>query len=131
VLIAGSGVVGAAHVGRAGLVGGVLAATVRTMREIAGGPLVATVGPGICGSCYEVPEEMAAAAELAVPGCRSVTRQGTSGIDLLAGALVQLAAAGVEAREPVGGCTAEQPDRFYSHRRDGVTGRHGGMVWLT
>ena len=29
----------------------------------------------------------------------------------------------------VGGCTAESPD-WFSYRRDGVTGRHGGAVVL-
>jgi YfiH family protein len=130
VLIAGEGVVGAAHVGRGGLVAGVLHELVRVMRRMTDGALVATPGPGICGGCYEVPEVMAAEAAAAVPGCRSVTGRGTAGIDLLAGAHAQLAEAGVKMREPVGGCTFEQPDRFYSHRRDGLTGRHGGMVWL-
>ena len=130
VLIAGEGVVGAAHVGRGGLIGGVLPETVGVMRQHTDGPLVATVGPGICGRCYEVPEAMAAEAESVVPGSRSVTVRGTAGIDLLAGARAQLALADVEMREPVGGCTLEQPDLFYSHRRDGLTGRHGGLVWL-
>jgi len=129
VLLAGGGVVGAAHVGRGGLVQGVLAATVRVMREQGARDLTAVVGPGICGSCYEVPAELAGEAEKAAPGSRSTTRAGTTGIDLLAGATKQLAALGVPAT-PVGGCTFEQPERFYSYRRDGVTGRHAGVVWL-
>ena len=54
---------------------------------------------------------------------------GTTGLDLRAGATAQLAALGV-ASTAVGGCTLEQPELFFSYRRDGVTGRHGGAVWL-
>ncbi len=126
VLLAGDGVVGVAHVGRAGLVAGVLPALVEAM----GGATTARIGPGICGLCYEVPDALADAAEAAVPGSRSTTRTGTSSIDLCVGATAQLAAAGVTDVEQVGGCTLEQPERFYSYRRDGRTGRHGGVVWL-
>ena len=129
VLLAGDGVVGAAHVGRPGLVKGVLAETVRVMREQGARDLVATIGPGICGWCYEVPASMAGEVEKAVPGARSTTRQGTVSVDLLRGATSQLAAEGIPVTA-VGGCTLEQPDRFFSYRRDGLTGRHGGVVWL-
>jgi hypothetical protein len=27
-------------------------------------------------------------------------------------------------------CTATQVDRFYSYRRDGVTGRQASLIWL-
>jgi YfiH family protein len=130
VLLTGSGVVGAAHVGRPGLVKGVLPEVVRVMREQGAGDITAVVGPGICGRCYEVPASMAGEVEKAVPGSRSTTRQGTTGVDLLAGARSQLAAQGVPVTA-VGGCTLEQPDRFFSYRRDGRTGRHAGVVWLS
>ena len=130
VLLAGGPVVGAAHVGRGGLVKGVLAEVVRVMREEGADGITAVVGPGICGACYEVPASMAGEAEKAVPGSRSQTRAGTTGIDLTVGATSQLAALGVPA-QAVGGCTLEQPELFYSYRRDGLTGRHGGAVWLT
>ena len=130
VLLAGEGVVGAAHVGRGGLVRQVLARVVDVMRAEGAAALTAVIGPGICGACYEVPPSMAGEAEKAVPGSRSSTRTGTTGIDLTAGATSQLERLGVEVTT-VGGCTLEQPERFFSYRRDGVTGRHGGAVWLT
>ena len=129
VLVAGGGVVGAAHVGRGGLQVGVLDALVETMRAEGAVDLAAVVGPGICGSCYEVPASLAGEVEKAAPGSRCTTRQGTVGVDLVAGATGRLAALGVPATH-VGGCTLEQPERFFSYRRDGVTGRHGGVVWL-
>lgn len=122
-------VVGAAHVGRPGLAAGLLHEVVRVMREEGGDDLVAVIGPGICGGCYEVPASMAGEVEKAAPGSRCTTRQGTTGVDLTAGASAQLAREGVTLTA-VGGCTLEQPDRFFSYRRDGRTGRHGGVVWL-
>lgn len=129
VLLAADGVVGAAHVGRPGLVAGVLDAVVGLMREHGAKDVVAVLGPGICGRCYEVPASMAGEVEKAAPGSRCATRQGTTGVDLTAGALGQLARLGVAATA-LGHCTLEQPDRFFSYRRDGRTGRHAGVVWL-
>ena len=129
VLLAADGVVGAAHVGRPGLQKGVLLELVRVMREQGAGPITAAIGPGICGLCYEVPASMAGEVEKAVPGSRGSTRQGTTSVDLSKGATLQLEGEGI-AVSTVGGCTLEQPDRFFSYRRDGVTGRHGGVIWL-
>jgi YfiH family protein len=129
VLLAADGVVGAAHVGRGGLVAGVLPAVVGVMRELGAHDIAAVVGPGICGGCYEVPASMAGEVEKAAPGSRCTTSAGTTGVDLTAGATAQLAAMGIAATS-VGGCTLEQPELFYSYRRDGVTGRHAGVVWL-
>ena len=127
-----AGVVAAAHVGRAGLALGVLLETLRVMAEQGAEPArtAASIGPGACGRCYEVPDDLAAESERLAPGSRSTTRQGTSSIDLQAGATRQLTGAGVTAVSFVGGCTVEQPERFYSYRRDGLTGRHAGVVWL-
>ena len=129
VLLAAPGVVGAAHVGRPGLAKGVLPEVVRVMREQGAGEIAAVIGPGICGRCYEVPGSMAGEVEKAAPGSRATTRAGTPSVDLTAGATAQLAREGVRVTV-VGGCTLEQPDRFYSYRRDGLTGRHAGVVWL-
>ena len=73
---------------------------------------------------------MADEVEAAVPGSRATTRRGTPSLDLTAGALGVLRGAGLTAVATVGGCTLEQPGRFFSYRRDGVTGRHGGVAAL-
>lgn len=130
VLLCADGVVGAAHVGRAGLAKGVLREVLRVMREQDAGQITARIGPGICGGCYEVPAGLADEVEAQAPGSRSQTRAHTPSIDLCAGAQRQLQDEGVGDIEVIGGCTAEQPDRFFSYRRDGVTGRHAGVVWL-
>lgn len=126
VLLAGNGVVGVAHVGREGLRSGVLERLVSAM----GGAHTARLGPGICGGCYEVDARLAAEVAAAVPASASRTRCGRPALDLAAGARAQLAALGVPDVAVVGGCTVEQPGRFFSYRRDGVTGRHGGAGWL-
>jgi copper oxidase (laccase) domain-containing protein len=123
-------VVGAAHVGRAGLALRVLAEVVAVMRAEGAREPVARIGPGICAGCYEVPASMAAEVERESPGSRSTTRQHRPSLDLRAGARRQLEDLGVSAIADVGGCTLEQPDRYFSYRRDRVTGRHGGLVVL-
>jgi YfiH family protein len=130
VLLAADGVVGAAHVGRKGLAAGVLREVLRVMRDAGAGSIVARIGPGVCGRCYEVPQAMADEVEEQAPGSRATTRSGEPSIDLAAGARRQLLDAGVLDIAEAGGCTVEQPDRFFSYRRDGVTGRHAGAVVL-
>ena len=130
VLLAADGVVGAAHVGRKGLAAGVLREVLRVMREAGAGSVLARIGPGICGRCYEVPQAMADEVEELAPGSRATARAGQPSIDLAAGARRQLLDAGVLDIAEVGGCTLEQPERFFSYRRDGVTGRHAGAVVL-
>ena len=127
-----AGVVAAAHVGRSGLTAGVLPEllSVMTAQGARVERVVATLGPGICGRCYEVPAPMAELVEAAAPGSRSATPTGTAAVDLTAGAHRQLREAGGARTSAAGGCTAEQPERWYSYRRDGVTGRHAGLAWL-
>lgn len=127
-----AGVVAAAHAGRAGLLAGVLQRTVEAMSRLGATPArtTAVVGPAACARCYEVPAELADDVDLALPGTRAVTRRGTPSVDLAAGATVALGQAGVQQVQYVGGCTLEQPEHFFSYRRDGVTGRHGGVVRL-
>ncbi len=129
---AAAGVVAAAHAGRQGLLAGVLEATLTEMQALGAtaGGTTAVLGPAACGGCYEVPQDMADDAERRIPGSRGTTRQGTPSVDLVAGARAVLRAAGVEAVTAVGGCTLEQPERWYSYRRDRTTGRHGGLVRL-
>ncbi|MCW2622711.1 MAG: peptidoglycan editing factor PgeF [Frankiales bacterium] len=127
-----AGVVAAAHAGRVGLVAGVLQETLRVMATLGAEPprITAVLGPAACGRCYEVPDAMAVDVGRAVPGSRSRTPRGTSSVDLVAGAGGLLRAGGVRDVRRTGGCTIEQPDRFFSFRRAGQTGRHGGLVWL-
>ncbi|MDX6743577.1 polyphenol oxidase family protein [Actinocorallia sp. A-T 12471] len=126
VVVAGDGWVGAAHAGRAGTLDGVVPALVEAMRKAGAESLTALIGPGACGGCYEVPEEMRAASP---PVMRSTTTWGTPALDLRAALTAQLADLGVPAvHDPR--CTIETPE-LYSYRRDTTTGRFATFTWLT
>jgi YfiH family protein len=127
IALAGPGAVAMLHAGWRGLAGGVVEAGVRAVRELgASGDIVATIGPGAGGCCYEVGEEVHAA--FAAHG--DAVRRGRN-LDLKAIAGRELRDAGVSAVHDVGICTmCADPGLFYSHRRDGgVTGRQAGVVW--
>lgn len=129
-LASGDGTLSAAvHAGRRGMLDGVVPAAVHELRRRGAEPgdLWAAVGPSICGSCYEVPEDMRAASAAVEPACAATTRWGTPGLDVAAGVLAQLARLGVEHVTHPGWCTFED-ERFYSYRRDGRTGRLAGLV---
>lgn len=121
------GWIAAIHCGWRGLVVGVVPATLRALTRAGAGleGSVAHLGPSICGTCYGVDD--ARAAEVAdVAPAAIVTTGNRRGVDVRAGVLAQLRAAGVDATwDPR--CTAEDP-RLYSYRRDGVTGRQALAV---
>jgi copper oxidase (laccase) domain-containing protein len=89
----------------------------------------AITGPAICGGCYEVPPELQASVSAQVPQARCATSWGTAGLDITAGVQEQLRQAGVGWAAADGRCTRETPALF-SYRRDGMTGRQAGLVWL-
>ena len=127
-----AGVVAAVHAGRRGLAAGVLPAALSAMVELGARPdrVYAVVGPGICPEHYEVPAQMRDEVAAAAPGAGVVTTAGRAALDIRAGLLAQLHGAGVRRQVVLPHCTAKD-DRFFSHRRDGVTGRFGGVVWMT
>lgn len=92
-----AGVIGVAHCGRRGLQQGVIGETVRMMtgKGACVERMVATLGPCICGDCYEVGESIAAEFDARFPGTATTTRFGGPGIDIAAAALQELAAAGI------------------------------------
>ncbi|WP_460367516.1 laccase domain-containing protein, partial [Actinocorallia lasiicapitis] len=92
----------------------------------ADGPMTALIGPGACGRCYEVPAEMR---DSSPEPMRSTTSWGTPALDLRAALTEQLTGLGIEVEHDPR-CTIESPE-LYSYRRDGVTGRFAGLIWLT
>ncbi|RCG24051.1 peptidoglycan editing factor PgeF [Sphaerisporangium album] len=124
------GMVGGAHSGRVGTAAGVVSALVEAMRAHGAGDLVAMVGPLACGSCYEVSGELREEVCAVVPEAWSSTPTGAPALDLRAGISAQLARAGVDDVRHDDRCTIETADLF-SHRRERLTGRFAGYVWLT
>jgi polyphenol oxidase len=122
-----------AHAGRRGLLDGVLEATVDRLRAAgagdAPGEIVAWVGPGICGRCYEVPEGMRRDGAARIPATGSTTSWGTPALDLPAGAAAVLGRLGVTVHRDER-CTLED-ERLFSHRRAPGEGRFAGLVWRT
>ncbi len=129
VLLAGDGVIGAAHSGRKGMYVGVVPATVEAMRELGASRITAVLGPYACGNCYEVPAEMRAEVAERVPASAAETSWGTPSIDVAAGVRAQLAELEVEVIDATR-CTIES-ENLYSYRREGpVSGRMAGLVKL-
>lgn len=127
VLMAGPGGVAAVHAGRPGVVADVAGNTLDRLCECTGhaaAEVQVVIGPAIGPCCYEVPQEMAAAA---LPGTRATTNWGTPSIDLVAGIVGQLRARGVRTIARAGGCTRCSGTRWFSHRATtGAEGRPAG-----
>lgn len=121
----------AAHAGRAGLLAGVLENAAAAVTRRGGRTITAWIGPGACGSCYEVPDQMLEAVAVNRAAIASRTSWGTAALNLRAEAHAVLDAAGVKVID-VPGCTIEDLQLF-SHRRAQRTaeapGRIAGVVW--
>jgi hypothetical protein len=127
--------VAAAHAGWRGLSAGVLEATVAALAD-AGAPagtLLAWLGPAIGPASYEVGADVRDAFLRADPSAGAAFQDSRPGhwlLDLYAAARARLARAGVTAVTGGEYCTRVDADRFYSYRRDGVTGRQATLIWL-
>ncbi|WP_370625096.1 peptidoglycan editing factor PgeF [Corynebacterium sp. TAE3-ERU12] len=126
-----AGVIAAVHAGRQGARNGIVAATVERMVRLGAdvSRIHALLGAAASGHWYEVPEEMAADVEKHLPGSRTTTAAGTPGLDIRAGLVHQLYDLGVTKVDSEPRCTIAEQD-YFSHRRDGVTGRQAGVVVL-
>jgi YfiH family protein len=126
-----AGVVAAVHAGREGVRQGVVPATLSAMASLGARArhVSALLGPAVCGDCYEVPGEMQAEVARVAPAAAVRTRKGAPGLDLRAGVADGLRRAGIPEVVQDPRCTVEDRHLF-SHRRDGVTGRQAGIVWL-
>ena len=128
--------VGAAHAGWRGLAGGVLEATLAALCEAtacAPSELQAWLGPCIGPRRFEVGVDVV---EAFGGGAEFVTRPRPDGAlrwlaDLPGLARRRLVAAGLTQISGGSGCTVEHASRFFSFRRDGVTGRMAAAVWLS
>jgi len=127
-LLSSEKVIAAVHVGRRGLVNGVATKTVLKMRELGALSITATLGPSICGTCYEVDQNTFNEVIASYPEAKSVTSLGTPALDLaraLVGDLKNLSIdCIVDSR-----CTLED-SHLFSYRRSHRTGRQAGLIRL-
>lgn len=127
--------VGAAHAGWRGLAQDVIAQTVAAMRAAGADELTAWLGPAIGPRAFEVggevreafahwgSEAMAAFAPVPAKGDKFFA-------DLYQLARIALRRQGVTSVSGGAHCTVGDPTRFYSFRRDGVTGRMASLIWI-
>ena len=119
-----NGVLVVVHAGWRGVAAGILGTAVQAFDDPAA--VTVAVGPSIGPDHYEVGEDVAFAVSAAVEGGAVTRSKGDSIYMDLPGTVVQaLKAEGIPARsiEKSGLCTACEPQRFFSYRRDGETGR--------
>ncbi|WMW78967.1 peptidoglycan editing factor PgeF [Undibacterium cyanobacteriorum] len=125
-------VVGAAHAGWRGLAAGVLQNTVKAMRQRGADEITAWLGPAIGPASFEVGKEVKDEFEAVlsqVNHCFTPHGEAKYLANLYALARVALQTVGVV--EVTGGeyCTYSDHQRFYSYRRDRVTGRMASLIW--
>ena len=131
--------VAAVHAGWRGLLGvegqGVLESAIAAM-AVQGCELLAWLGPCIGPQAFEVGDEVRAAFVDPAPQTGACFRPGAPTkwlADLPALARQRLAGAGVQGIYGNDGtspwCTVANPSRFFSHRRDGISGRMAASIW--
>ena len=126
--------VAAAHAGWRGLAAGVLE---RSVAAFGDERPMAWLGPCIGQSAFEVGDEVKAAFVAQCVGAAACFRPGPAPgkwwADLAGLARRRLRAAGVDSLHGNDGsgvwCTVSNPLRFFSHRRDGVSGRFAACIW--
>lgn len=124
--------VGVAHAGWRGLLDGVVEATIAALGA-SPTQLFAWLGPAIGPDAFEVGDEVRAAfvaRDLATGECFRPNERNRHQADLYGLARLALAAAGVSSVHGGGWCTHRESERFFSFRRDGVTGRMATLAWL-
>ena len=128
------GVVAVVHAGWRGLAGGIIEATLAAMPSVGGG-VRAWFGPAIGPCCYEVGSDFRdvflkrwgpVAADCFTEGRMS----GKFQADLYALAAQRLARVGVTSIAGGDQCTACNAGDYFSHRRDGITGRMATIAIL-
>lgn len=129
-------VVGAAHAGWRGLLNGVIEATAVAMK-VPASSLLAYLGPAIGPQAFEVGDEVRAAFVAENPQAASAfsssDRQADTQkwlADIYWLARLRLERLGVAGVYGGGLCTYTDTERFFSYRRDGVTGRMASLIWL-
>lgn len=123
VVLAADNAVAVVHAGWPGLAAGVVEAGVEALRALTNAPIRAVLGPCVHPRNYEFGDlDLARLVDRLGPEVASKTAAGTAALDIPAAVRAALERVGGVRLDDVGVCTAELPD-YFSHRRDGTTGR--------
>lgn len=125
-------IVAVAHAGWRGLAAGVIENTIRAI-EARPENLLAYLGPAIGPSAFEVGGEVRDAFVAVDQAAQAAFRPHQPGkwlADLFLLARQRLAKAGLANVYGGGQCTYSDPARFFSHRRDKVSGRMAALIWI-
>ena len=121
--------VAAVHAGWRGLANGILENAVAQFSK----PVIAWLGPAIGADAFEVGQDVYDVFVTHDPIARMAFRSKNDGkylADMNRLATQRLNSVGVESIYSSSMCTFENSDKFYSYRRDGVTGRQATFIWI-
>ncbi len=124
--------VAAVHAGWRGLAAGILENAVAQF-DVDATEIMAWMGPAIGPRRFEVGGEVREAFVTRQPVAESAFRQVDQShwlADIYALAKFRLQAVGVHSIYGGGYCTVTDQQRFFSYRRDGVTGRMASLIWI-
>ena len=137
----GGEVIGAAHAGWRGLSGGVLENTLHEMLALSPGlrpkDIVVWMGPAIGPTAFEVGEDVLQAFSNQDPSILSKAFRPNAGsvgkylANLYLLAEDRLRSLGVEQIDGGEFCTFNDPEKFFSYRRDKETGRFASLIWIS
>ncbi|MEI6737613.1 MAG: peptidoglycan editing factor PgeF, partial [Pseudomonadota bacterium] len=135
-------VVAAAHAGWRGLAKGVLESTIASMK-VPPKNIIAYMGQAIGPTQFEVGDDVRDAFMTHAADAETAFRPVLTGnsrkyvADIFALATSRMIAAGIPERQIYGGglCTVNNPERFFSYRREGKSGQKSGrmaaLIWMT
>lgn len=128
--LANDDAVAVVHAGWPGLECGVIEAALDALRAAGHGEVRAVLGPCIRPARYAFgPDLLDRLVRALGPGVASTTVDGRPALDIPAAVRAALARRGVTELEDAGVCTAAS-DAYFSHRREGVTGRQAVVAVL-
>lgn len=123
--------IAAIHAGWRGLLAGIISNTIAAMQT---NDVLVWLGPAIGAACFEVGAEvrgMFLAKSSAFACAFTAEKDGKCLADIYQLASIELAGLGVTRIYGGGFCTVTESERFFSYRRDHVTGRMATLIWRT
>ncbi|MDD2724725.1 MAG: peptidoglycan editing factor PgeF [Methylovulum sp.] len=123
--------IAAVHAGWRGLLAGIISNTIAAMQT---NDVLVWLGPAISPDCFEVGVEVrdafVAKSDLSAPAFTPIAN-GKCFADIYQLARVELAGLGITRVYGGNFCTVTEQERFFSYRRDQVTGRMATLIWRT